>query len=88
MAITTSAKKAIRSAAKKRVFNTRRNDAMKKAVKEIKALTKDKKAKEAAALLPKVYQAIDKAAKTNFITKQAASRYKSRIAIAIKKVSA
>ena len=44
-----------------------------------------KSAKEAAALLPKVYKAIDKAAKNGTIKKNTAARMKSRVS---KQVSA
>lgn len=87
MAITTSAKKALRAAGKKRVFNIRRSRAMSEAVKEVRALVAAKKGSEAAKLLPKAFQAIDKAAKTNFIKKNAASRYKSRLSAAVAKAA-
>jgi len=61
---------------------------MNDAVKEVRTLAKAGKAKEALAALPAAFQAIDKAAKTNFIKKNAASRYKSRLAAAIKAIKA
>ncbi|OHA26434.1 MAG: 30S ribosomal protein S20 [Candidatus Taylorbacteria bacterium RIFCSPHIGHO2_02_FULL_44_36] len=85
MAITSSAKKAIRVAARKRVFNLRRKNAVTNAVKKIKRLIKEKKNKEAQTLLPMVYQAIDKAAKTKFLKKNTAARKKSRLAKLINK---
>ncbi len=60
---------------------------MKDALKEIRTLAGEKKGKEAKALIPKAYQAIDKASKSNFITKEAGSRYKSRISALVKKVA-
>lgn len=87
MAITTSAKKAIRSSARKHVFNLRRKTAMKKALKDIRSLISEKKKGEALKLLPSTYQAIDKAAKTNLIKKNAAARYKSRLESAIAKIA-
>lgn len=80
MAITSSAKKAVRVAARRRVFNARRSNAARKVLKDIKKLVSEKKAKEAQGLLPKAYQAIDKAAKMNTWTKGAAARKKSRLA--------
>ena len=65
MAITESAKKAIRSSARKRVFNLRRQKKMKTAVKAVLA---------GAAPLAEAYQAIDKAAKRGVIKKNAAAR--------------
>ena len=79
MAITKSAKKAIRNSARKRVFNLRRMADTKNAVKEIKKLTLDKKKNEAFALLPKAYKAIDKMAKRGIIKKNTAARKKSRL---------
>lgn len=88
MAITSSAKKAIRSSAKKHVFNLRRKDAMKDISK---SLTKAITAKDVAAaekLLPDAYKAIDKAKKTGVIKANTASRKKSRLALVIAKAKA
>lgn len=87
MAITTSAKKAHRVAARKRVFNVRRSRTMAASIKEIRLLIAAKKNAEAIKLVPVTFQAIDKAAKTNLIKKNAASRYKSRISAALAKIS-
>ncbi len=88
MPITSSAKKALRASKTKRVYNQRRKDAMGGVVKKIKKFITDKNTKEAASLLAQAYQAIDKAAKTNLIKKNAASRKKSRLSKLIKKASA
>lgn len=85
MAITSSAKKAIRSAEKKHVFNLRRKNAMRDTTK---LLTKSLTAKDVAGaekLLSKAYAAIDKAKKRGVIKANTASRKKSRLALAIKK---
>jgi small subunit ribosomal protein S20 len=87
MAITKSAKKALRASAKKAVFNTRRNRVMKDAVKEVRDLVAAGKKAEAAKLLPKAYSVIDKAAKGNTIDKNTASRKKARLSAAIKKLA-
>ncbi len=86
MAITKSAKRAIRGSEKKKVYNDRRKKTMKEVVKEVKALVVAKDAKTAEALLAKAYKAIDKAAKGNTIKKNTASRKKSRLAKMIKKI--
>lgn len=80
MPITKSAKKAIRVAAHKRVFNLRRSKAMKDSIKEVRQLVSDGKSAEASALLSKAYKAIDKAAKRGVIKPNAAARRKSRVA--------
>ncbi len=86
MAITKSAKRAIRGSEKKKVYNDRRKKTMKEVVKEVKTLSAAKNQKAAIALLSKAYKAIDKAAKTKLIKKNTASRKKSRLAKMIKKI--
>ncbi|MGH7175157.1 MAG: 30S ribosomal protein S20 [Minisyncoccia bacterium] len=73
MAITKSAKKAIRAAGRKRLYNLRRADAMRAAGK---ALAKA----PAPTALAAAYQSVDKAAKRGVISKAAAGRRKSRLA--------
>ena len=85
MAITSSAKKAIRSSARKHVFNLRRKDALHDTTK---SLTKALAAKDVAGaqmLLPAAYKAIDKAAKRGVIKGNTANRKKARLAAAIKR---
>jgi ribosomal protein S20 len=55
-------------------------------LKKFRKLVEEKKTKEAKALIPVLYKALDKAAKRNFIKFNAASRYKSRIMAAAKKL--
>ncbi len=86
MAITSSAKKAIRVAKHRRVFNLRRKDTLRNAMKEVRGLIVAGKKKEAEAALAKAFQALDKSAKTNLIKKGTASRKKSRLAKAIAKI--
>ena len=85
MAITKGAKKAIRNAEKKRVFNVRRTRAYRAIVKEVQELVVGGKAEEAQAKLPLAYKAIDKAAKMGTIKKGTADRKKSRLSTMIKK---
>jgi small subunit ribosomal protein S20 len=86
MPITSSAKKALRASAKKHVFNLRTKAAIDTPLKEFRKLVSAKKAKEAKALVPALYKAFDKAAKRGYIKKNTASRRKSRIAAAVKKL--
>lgn len=86
MAITSSAKKAIRNSVRRAVFNVRRSETAKKLIKDIRKLVGEKKVSEAGALLSSAYKAIDKAAKMNTWTKGTASRKKSRLARLIKKL--
>ena len=86
MPITSSAKKALRAGARKRVNNLRTKAAIDLPMKKFKKLVSEKKAKEAQELVPVLYKALDKAAKRNYIKDNAASRYKSRIMAAIKRI--
>ena len=88
MAITSSAKKAIRSSAKKRIFNLRRKDALRDTTKALTKLVAAKDAAGAEKLLPKAYAAIDKAKKTGVIKANTADRKKSRLARVIAKAKA
>jgi small subunit ribosomal protein S20 len=87
MPITSSAKKALRASKHKAVFNLKRKDAISDTVKKIKKLVTTKNMKEALALLPEAFKAIDKACKTNLIHKNTASRKKSRLAKMLAKAS-
>ncbi len=79
MAITKSAKKAIRQSARRKKQNVIYKDEIKKLVKEARTLILAKKIDEAKKLLPKIYSALDKAAKVGVIKKNNASRHKSRL---------
>jgi len=88
MAITSSAKKAIRVSARKHVFNMRRRKALGDTTKLItKALTA-KDSAGAEKLLAAAYKAIDKAKKRGVIKGNTADRKKSRLALAIQKAKA
>ena len=88
MAITSSAKTAIRGAARKHVFNLRRKDVLRDTTKSLLKLISAKDVKGAEKLLPSAYKAIDKAMKRGVIKKNTAARKKSRLALAIKRASA
>lgn len=77
MANTPGARKAIRVADRKRVFNDRRRKTMRKVMKQITDLVRADKMKEAKELLPTAYKAIDKASKRGVIKENTASRKKA-----------
>jgi len=79
MPIKKSAKKALRQSKRRATRNLKRKKAMKDVIKKIKKLLAAKKTEEAKKLIPLAYKAIDKAAKTGVIKKNAASRQKSRL---------
>jgi small subunit ribosomal protein S20 len=85
MPITKSAKKAIRSSARKRIFNVRRSRALASAEKGVHKLVKLGSVKEAEQKLALAYKAIDKAAKRGVIKKNTASRKKARLVAAIRR---
>jgi len=86
MPITSSAKKALRVSKRKRVFNLAAKAKMDEPLKKLKKLVEAKDKKGAQALVPTIYQALDKAAKIGYIKKNAASRKKSRVAAMVKKL--
>ena len=83
MPIIKAAKKSLRQSKRRKARNIRKKDAVKDLVKKIKALLVQKKNEEAEKLLPAIYKALDKAAKTGVIKKSNASRRKSRITKAL-----
>lgn len=88
MAITSSAKKAIRSSARKRVFNLRRKNTLRDTSKSIEKAIAAKDAKGAEKLLPAAYKAIDKAQKSGVLKANTAARKKSRLAHLVAKAKA
>ena len=85
MAITKSAKKAIRASARKRVFNLRRKDALKDATKSLKKALAAKDVAGAEKLLPAAYKAIDKAKKRGVLKGNTAARRKARLVASIRR---
>lgn len=87
MPITRTAKKALRQSERKRVFNLRRLRAFRDMRIAIRKLVDAGKQTEAAVLLPKLYKAIDKAAKAHTIKTNRARRLKSRITKSVNRVA-
>ncbi len=85
MPIIKSAKKYLRSSARKKAANDRNKKNVKESFKEIEKLLKDKKKDEVKKVLPRFYKAVDKAAKKGVIKKNTASRKKSRVSRMINK---
>jgi small subunit ribosomal protein S20 len=83
MAITKSAKKALRQNISRKKRNITRKKNLKSVLKQANVLITQKKTKEAKGMLPKIYKTLDKSAKTGIIKKNTASRKKSRITKAI-----
>mgnify|MGYP001601455971 CR=1 FL=1 len=79
MAITKSAKKAIRQNKKRRARNLVYLNSMRGLIKKLKSLVSQKKIDEAKKILPQVYKILDKTSKVGIIKKNTASRKKSRL---------
>lgn len=86
MPIIQSAKKALRSSKRKHVFNLRRKAEIDRRLKAFRKLVAANDAAGAALAVPILYKALDKAAKTGYIKKNAAARLKSRAMKALKSV--
>ncbi len=84
MPITSSAKKAIRVSARKKLVNDRRTRTMKDEVKKIEKAVKAGMKDEALKMMSVTFAAIDKAAKRGVIKKNTASRKKARMARLVK----
>ena len=78
MPITQSAKKALRQNVRRRIRNVAQAKTMKETIKRFKKAP-------SAELLSQVYKKLDKAAKTNIIKQNKASRLKSRLSKLLKK---
>lgn len=78
MPITQSAKKALRQSVRRRTQNLKRKDAIMRVVKDLKRAAAGG-SKDVNAVLARLYAALDKAAKTNAIAQNKASRLKSRL---------
>lgn len=59
---------------------------LKDEIRSLKKLVANKDKKDAIEFLPKVYKALDKAAKTNLIKKNTAARLKSRLTKTVNKL--
>jgi small subunit ribosomal protein S20 len=79
MPVTKTTKRRPAQIERRRAVNTKRILEMRKLIKEANALLSLNNIGEVEKMLPKIYKAIDKAAKRGVIKKNAASRRKSRI---------
>ena len=87
MPIITAQKKSVRQSERRRVVNDRRRRTMRQLIKETKELVVSKDYKGAMELMPKTYQAIDKAVKRGVIKPNTGSRKKSQVSRIIKEIA-
>ena len=78
-----AAKKSLRADERKRLYNLRRNRAVKSHVKDVLDSVKSGNLDKAQESLPLAYKAIDKAAKRGILKRNTAARRKSSLAKAI-----
>lgn len=88
MPITKSAKKALRQNIKRRAENKIRKRNLKILIKDARANAAQSDRNKKELVLPSIYKALDKAAKSGLIKKNSASRKKSRLAKLMAKKSA
>ncbi len=84
---TKSAKKAMRSSARKQTYNESTKAKVRTEIKTIQKLIADGKKNEAAAKMKEVMSVLDKAVKKNVVKKNTASRRKARFSRAIAKLA-
>jgi small subunit ribosomal protein S20 len=82
-----SAKKALRQNLRRKKINLMKKEAYKEAIKNFKKLIAQNKLEEAQKTLSLVFKKLDKAAKSNTIHKNKASRLKSRLNLTLNKKS-
>ena len=87
MPITSSAKKALRQSAKRKIQNAKVKKATRLVVKQFRGLLAQKDKDGAKKLMPQLMKFLDKATKTGVLKKNTVSRLKSRAAKALAKLS-
>lgn len=87
MANTSSAKKALRVSARRKVVNSKNTLSFRVAKKEVLKAVESGKTAKAKKLLVDAYSKLDIAAKKGTLHKNTASRYKSRLAIQVNKIA-
>jgi small subunit ribosomal protein S20 len=88
MANTFSALKRVRSDRRKTVVNRARKTRLRHGIRTLRRLIEAKDAAGAQAALSQTFSMIDKAAKWGIVKKNAAARYKSRLAARLKSLAA
>lgn len=88
MANTFSALKRVRMTERKTDVNRQRKSRMRHALRAIRRIMDKKDGASAKTMLPGAFSAVDRAAKNGVIKKNAAARYKSRLALRLSKLAA
>jgi len=88
MANTVSAQKRVRTAERRTAFNSTRKTRLRHSIRKMRRMLEAKDPKGATALVPSTFSLIDRAAKWGIIKKNTAARYKSRLTLRLRKLSA
>ena len=88
MANTVSALKRVRITERRTEVNRTRRSRLRHQIRAMRRLLDAKDAKAAEAIAPKTFSLVDRAAKWGVIKKNTAARYKSRLTLRLRKLSA
>jgi small subunit ribosomal protein S20 len=88
MANTVSALKRMRMTERRTAINRSRKSRLRHQIRAVRRLMDQKDAQGAAKALPATFSLVDRAAKWGIIKKNTAARYKSRITLRLRKLSA
>jgi small subunit ribosomal protein S20 len=88
MANTVSSLKRVRMTERKTAVNRMRKSRLRHQLRAMRRLLETKDANGAAQLVPKTFSMVDKAAKQGVIKKNTAARYKSRLTLRLRTISA
>jgi len=88
MANTYSALKRVRQTERRTDFNRKRKSELRHQIRAMRRAIMGKDPKAAAELLPKTFSLIDRSAKAGVIKKNTAARYKSKLHLRVKALSA
>ena len=88
MANTVSALKRVRVAERRTAINRTRKTRLRHQIRAMRRLLDAKDAKGASEMVPKTFSLVDRAAKWGIIKKNTAARYKSRLTLRLRKITA
>jgi len=88
MANTVSALKRVRMTERRTAINRKRKSRLRHQIRAMRRLLDQKNADGATKLVPATFSLVDRAAKWGIIKKNTAARYKSRLTLRLRKISA
>ena len=88
MANTVSALKRVRVTERRTAVNRMRKSRLRHQIRAMRRLLEQKDTQGATQMLPKTFSIVDRAAKWGIIKKNTAARYKSRLTLRLRKISA